>query len=53
MITVQSGTVKIKHDKCFNEEMDDVGIGYRCKVCCVFIHKKSNQLKKGKEKCNA
>ncbi len=45
MKTVKVGTAKIKHDGCYQEEVDDVQIGYRCAVCCAFIHKKSDRFK--------
>lgn len=38
-------TVEIKHDRCYEEIMYDVQLGYRCMVCGLFIHKKSNVLK--------
>lgn len=46
MITTNIRTIKKKHDdKCYNNEMEDVQIGFKCKVCGKFIHKKTNNLK--------
>lgn len=56
MIIREIGIVKIKHDKCYNEIMQDiktiheVRIGYRCKTCGLFIHKESNTFKNKEEK---
>ena len=42
MISVNIGIVKIKHDeKCYNDKMEDVQIGYKCMVCGLFLHKKA------------
>jgi hypothetical protein len=40
-IISEVGIVNIKHDRCCNELMYDVRIGYRCTICGLFIHKKS------------
>ena len=49
MITTNIRTIKKRHEGCYEKEMEDVQIGYRCMVCGLFIHKRSDNIKKVKK----
>ena len=49
MRTAEIGTIELTHSGCYNKILKDIQIGYRCMVCGLFVHKKSDKSKGDKK----